>query len=538
MLLWGKIQYLGIALAPAFWVYFCLRYTDYKPQRNNVLIISMFIIPVITILLVLTNSFHHIHYRELGINFNGPFPLLKFTPGPWYYFNVLYAYLLFTFGILILWKRFKFADPLHKNQTRIIFAAGVFPIFFNLLYQTKLFVPYNGIDLTTYAFLFTYIIVGVAVLKYNLFSIKPIARDKVVEAITKGVFVLDEKKLIVDFNPFMNQFNPKERELRSSFDSRRVFKAYPEILELLNTSTVRTIDTELLVNGKSKIVQIEAIPIEDKNSSLTGMVLLFDDITAEVEIKKKLETQTADLRQLNDLKDKFFSIISHDLKGPIFGVTELIHLTQTGLISKEEFVDLIPEIFKNMTNVSVLLENLLAWSISQLRGEQRFPENFDSLKALASQRNLLDRIAKEKGVKIKWTTKEEVWVFADKNMIDLVLRNLINNAIQFSKPEGEIHLSSEIVQDDVKICIKDFGSGITSENLEKLRNGISFTTKGQNNESGTGLGLVLVREYLKKNNGSLTITSELGKGSTFCITLPNSANNKSKKIVKAELKNS
>ncbi len=537
MVFWGKLQYFGIALAPAFWLYFTLKYTDYKLQKKRPLIYSIYLIPVLTIVLVWTNESHHLHYLSTTLNESGPFPLLKLEYGPWYYINVIYAYVLFTIGILVLWKRFKFADPLHKAQTRIILFAGIFPLFFNLLYQTGLFVPYDGIDLTPYAFLLTYIIVGIAILKFNLFSIKPIARDKVMEAITKGVLVLDEQNLVVDFNPAMEQFNPREVELMTTFESKRIFKNQKDILALIEEEGHKTIQTKLLSKEKEKIVAIESIPLEDKNSSLTGKVLIFDDITEQVETQNRLESQTTELQQLNDLKDKFFSIISHDLKGPIFGVTELIHLTQTGMISQEEFVNMIPEVSKNMTNVSVLLENLLAWSSSQLRGEQRFPEDFNSLKSLKNQAELLSRIANEKELEIDFLTMDDVYVFADKNMIDLVLRNLINNGIKFSKPKSKILLSAELINETVKICVQDFGIGISEENLIKLREGVSFTTKGESNESGTGLGLVLVREYLKKNGGDLSITSELNKGSKFCITLPASAKNKSNSPL-AELKSS
>ncbi len=538
MLFWGKLQYLGIAFAPACWLYFCLKYTDYKIEEKKALIYSIFILPVITVIAVWTNEYHSLHYIGFELNPDSPFPLISLEPGVWYYINVTYSYILFSIGILVLIKRAEFADPAFKAQTRVIMIAGIFPLFFNLLYQTRLIVPYNGIDLTTYAFLFTYIVLGVAILKYNLFSIKPIARDKVVEALTNGVLVLDDSNRVVDFNPAMNQFNPKEKSLQSSFDTHRIFERHPEIIELVESKSTQKIRTDLEVNGTKKTVQIQSIPLTNKNLSISGKVLIFDDITHEVEITEQLKSQTEDLQQLNDLKDKFFSIISHDLKGPVFGVAELIHLTQTGVVSKEEFVEMLPEISKNMTNVSVLLENLLAWSSSQLRGEQRFPEDFDISKSLQNQGELLARIASEKEISIVHESDSEVWVFADKNMIDLVLRNLINNGIKFSKPKGEIKISCKLAQDKVEICVQDFGTGISPENLEKLRHGISFTTKGESNESGTGLGLVLVREYLKKNHGSLSIQSEQGKGSKFCIEFPASQRNRSREIPTAELGNS
>jgi signal transduction histidine kinase len=208
------------------------------------------------------------------------------------------------------------------------------------------------------------------------------------------------------------------------------------------------------------------------------------------------------------------------LKGPIFSVKELINLTQTGLISNEEFIELLPEVSKNMENVAQLLENLLAWTSSQLRGEQVILETFDIKKVLTRQKQILGRIAAEKNININIDIPEEEFrVAGDKNMVDLIIRNLINNALKFSRPSSEIVISVELQGNLTKISIKDFGSGISEENLKKINDGISFTTKGQNNENGTGLGLILVREYIKKNSGKLEVESTAGVGSKFSIYL-------------------
>jgi signal transduction histidine kinase len=265
---------------------------------------------------------------------------------------------------------------------------------------------------------------------------------------------------------------------------------------------------------------VEIIPLKDRGSSQIGTIILFEDITEEVNTKELLIAQKTELEQLNDLKDKYFSIISHDLKGPIFGVKELINLTQTGLISNEEFIELLPEVSKNMENVSELLENLLAWTSSQLRGEQVNLETFDIKKVLTQQKQLLGRIAAEKNINIIISTPEAGFrVVGDKNMVDLIVRNLINNALKFSPPSSDVIISAELEGDFTRISIKDFGNGVSEENLKKINEGISFTTKGRNNENGTGLGLVLVREYIKKNSGRLQVESTLSSGSTFSIYL-------------------
>ena len=389
----------------------------------------------------------------------------------------------------------------------------------NIFYQTGLIRPFEGIDLTPYAFLFTYLILAIAILKFNLFSIKPVARDKILEVITRGVLVFDARYKLIDFNPAVKNFFFPQELIKVGKNATEIFSKNEELLELLKAGVRNILQSSFQYEERTEIVRIESIPILEKDTIFSGMVLLFENITAQVKINEQLKTQAHELQQLNNLKDKFFSIISHDLKGPIFGVKELIHLTETGLVSKEEFFDMLPEVSKNMENVSILLENLLAWTSSQLRGEHIQLQQFDISKALLHQKNLLDRIAKEKNITITISQSLEVMVEADKNMVELVLRNLINNSIKFSKQNGEIVLNAAYDKDLVKICIEDQGIGISPDNLSKISTGISFTTRGQNNESGTGLGMILVKEFVSKNSGSLEITSIEGKGTKFCIFL-------------------
>ncbi len=494
-------------------------YTGVKQWKKFWLIFLVFIIPVITYVLVLTNDWHHLHYASTSLNNSGPFPILLITIGPWYMVNVVYSYTAFTLAIYFLWKRFRFSDHLFKTQSKYIIGAGVIPLIFNILYQTGIIRPFQGIDLTPYAFLFTYLILGFAILKFNLFSIKPIARDKIMEVITRGVLVFDARYKLIDFNPAAKNFFISQELIRVGNNASEIFSGKEEILDLVKAGERNILQSTFKIGEHIKIVRIESIPILERDSIFSGMVLLFENITIQVEANDQLKNQAQELQQLNNLKDKFFSIISHDLKGPIFGVKELIHLTESGLISKDEFFDMLPEVSKNMEHVSILLENLLAWTSSQLRGEHIQVQQFDVVKVLQHQKNLLDRISTEKNLTIRIDQSSEVLVEADKNMIELVLRNLINNSIKFSKRDGEIVLKAVQDNDLVKICIEDQGIGISSENLSKINAGVSFTTRGQNNESGTGLGMILVKEYIAKNSGSLEITSIEGKGTKFCVFL-------------------
>ena len=262
--------------------------------------------------------------------------------------------------------------------------------------------------------------------------------------------------------------------------------------------------------------------ILDKKSIFSGVMVLFENISSEKKIQRQLRYQADELLRTNSLKDKLFTIISHDLKGPILGVRELIRLTNEGFIGKEEFFKILPEVNKNMDSVSILLENLLAWTSSQLKGEVVEREEFNLESMLQEQFMLFDKTVKEKDIflkKVKYT-KGDIFVFADKNMIDLAIRNLISNAIKFSGKGDTISVILKEKTDSVYVRIKDTGAGIPPENLEKLRKKESITTLGKNKESGTGLGLLLVQDYIEKNGGSLYIQSTLNEGSEFSFYLP------------------
>ncbi|MBY5949870.1 PAS domain-containing sensor histidine kinase [Algoriphagus marincola] len=518
MLLWVKFEYIGISFAPALWLIFTLKYTGYRNWAKPPVLIGSFTIPAITLLMVISNELHGLYYEKTFLVLDGPFPILGIEKGPYYIIHVIYSYVAFLLGTIILWRRFEKADQLFKNQTKLLIAAGAFPIVFNLFYQTGVIKLFGYVDLTPFAFLFTYLVLGIAILRYGLFSIKPIAQGKIMEALTKGVLVFNSSNKVVDFNPTARAFCAEPKKIRIGATLESIFWREKAILELFNGFEQKTIVHKPSFGDTT--IRVEIIPIRDKEMEDLGNILLIDDITEEIKTNQQLQKQKEDLQQLNDLKDKFFSIISHDLKGPIFGVKELVHMTQTGLISQDEFLEMMPEVSKNMEQVAILLENLLAWASSQIRGEQVDIQQFDILPLVNQQKKLLNRLAEDKKVKIEIDIEESIRVSADRNMIDLVLRNLITNAIKFSRAGDRILLSASKEKYQAKICIKDSGVGISRENIQKIQQGESFTTRGLNNETGTGLGLVLVREYIFKNKGKLEIESEEGNGSTFCVYLP------------------
>ncbi len=520
MLVWSKFQYIGLVLAPACWLVFTLKYTGFDTSGKPWVYPAIFVLPCVTYLIVLTNSWHHLHYQSNWLITGGPFPILGIEKGGWYPVQVVYSYFFYFLGTSILWRRFQHANLHFRRQTRLLIIAGLFPLVVNVLYQFSWFKPYEGLDMTPYAFLLTYLLISIAILRFNLFDLKPVAREKILEIMTRGVIVFDHRHTVVDFNSAARQFWKNPGDLKIGASAKQLFGSKPEILDLLGQQEHQSLQFRVHHGEIARDLKVEAVPISDSSATVSGVLLLFENITEQIKINEQLKTQASELRQLNDLKDKFFSIISHDLKGPVFGVKELVHLTQNGIVTEEEFLEMLPEISRSMEHVAILLENLLAWTSSQLRGEYVQPQILDLHKLIGSQKNLLDRIAGEKSITLELEGFDDTWVNADKNMLELIIRNLVSNAIKFSNPGTRVLVSCEKLEEKLKLCVRDYGVGISEENLQKLNAGISFSTRGQSNESGTGLGLLLVREYTVKNGGTLTISSRLGEGTRFCVTLP------------------
>ncbi|MQY78443.1 MAG: HAMP domain-containing protein [Bacteroidetes bacterium] len=238
---------------------------------------------------------------------------------------------------------------------------------------------------------------------------------------------------------------------------------------------------------------------------------------------EEITKQRDDLKELNAAKDRFFSIIAHDLKNPfsvLLSVTEVLIESYKDLSDEEKNLS-IRRINKSANQLFNLLENLLQWSMSQTGSIKYVPEKMDMGIAVASNVSLLKMNAESKNVKLTSEIKEETYVYADVDMIRTVVRNLLSNAIKFNKTGGDAEVISKKKNDFLEVSVIDSGIGLNKEDLGKLfRIDVQNKSIGTSKEKGTGLGLILSKEYIEKNGGEIWVESELGKGSKFTFTLP------------------
>ncbi len=293
-------------------------------------------------------------------------------------------------------------------------------------------------------------------------------------------------------NSFENQKTPERNEIRIIRKDRKL-------------RWVETLGTLVKIQGEEAILIVAM------------------DITEKKEAQSVLVESEKTLRNVNAMKDKFFSIIAHDLKNPfnaIIGFSNLLYEAYDNFDEKQR-KSFIKNICDASENTFKLLQNLLEWSRTQTGTFEYVPEIID-LSIIASENiSVLNSNADSKKIEIKSTIPYNTIAFADENMTKTIIRNLISNAIKFTNTNGKVTISAILKNNEVQVSVTDNGIGISQENISRLfRIDDPFKVAGTANEQGTGLGLILCKEFVEKNGGKIWVESATGVGSSFIFTLP------------------
>jgi PAS domain S-box-containing protein len=281
--------------------------------------------------------------------------------------------------------------------------------------------------------------------------------------------------------------------------------------------------------GVTLWVQTTLTPVVDKNDKTINLVAIDSDITklklAEQEIlqqKKEIEQQRDELAVSNATKNKFFRIIAHDLRNPISTLANSTNLVVNDfdMFNREQTKNIIAELNRLSQTTFNLLENLLDWSSTQT-GEVKFnPKPVDIRFIVDENIELVKRKINQKKIELKVSISGKQMAYADEDMIKAVLRNLLSNAVKFTPENGVIEILSQPGEDFLSITVKDKGIGIEPKDLPKLfRIDQHHSTPGLQNEKGSGLGLILCKEFVEKNGGTITIDSIPNQGTSITFTL-------------------
>jgi signal transduction histidine kinase len=234
--------------------------------------------------------------------------------------------------------------------------------------------------------------------------------------------------------------------------------------------------------------------------------------------KRRIERQKAELTSLNATKDKLFAVLSHDLKSPVAGLKNFLMLTHWGVLSQAEFAHSIHVLTAQLNNVHVMLDNVLNWSITQMRGIHPRMEKLPILPIIEDEIEVLLPTSEAKNMTIIRDLPADAELIVDKNHAAVIFRNLLQNAIKFTPPGGKITIS-QVEKEGVRyVVIEDTGIGMTDEQLQFMyQSDNQIPDIGTTREQGTGLGLVLVKQLVKANHGTIQVNAERMKGTKFTI---------------------
>ncbi|TGL57050.1 PAS domain-containing sensor histidine kinase [Leptospira kemamanensis] len=279
------------------------------------------------------------------------------------------------------------------------------------------------------------------------------------------------------------------------------------------------------VRKDGSTIWIETNTVFQKNQNSEIELL---GVSRDIDGRKKSEAEMKryfkELELLNHTKDKFFSIISHDLKGPIGGMNTFIGMLLEDMETRspKRMQNDLNILYQSSGEVYALLENLLTWARSQTNEISFLPENVSVKTLVDTVISYFTFMTENKGIRIQNLVENDVFVFADENMLETILRNLVSNAIKYSHVGGQVIISAVPTDGNVTIQVEDFGTGISNEirstffQIEAKQKSMPGTL----GERGTTLGLILCKEFIEKNHGKIFVESEVGKGSKFYFTLP------------------
>jgi len=333
------------------------------------------------------------------------------------------------------------------------------------------------------------------------YKLKSELEDSELSQLQENIIGLDNENLLepAQHEPINESLEPSGKSLETIKNLK--FYMYVLIAALITAITFliivlskRKTDTQLVENYKH---QNEQIKLHSENIS----------------------KQIADLEEINKVKDRLFSIVSHDLKDSISSIKGFIDLLREEGISQEEFYELIPELSENADNASLLLFNLLNWSKTQMQNLKPNPELFNIQEVFQTKIALIEQKVDQKRIVIIDESQRDL-IYADKSMIEIVIQNLLTNAVKFCRIGDMITISNKNLNGTSLLCVEDSGVGIAKENIDKLFKSNAFTTVGTKNEKGTGLGLSICKELVELNNGRIWVESTLNVGTKFYVELP------------------
>jgi|WetSurMetagenome_2_1015567.scaffolds.fasta_scaffold00658_6 signal transduction histidine kinase len=515
---WSKLEYSGGLATPVLYLIFVLRFTGKDKLLSVRNILLLFLVPVFTFALTLTNEEHSLIWSGFS-PISPKTNLMEYYHGIWFWIGyIAYSYLLLILSAFILLDFIiHHAKPFH-SQAIVVFAGGLIPWIVSIIYLTGNS-PVPGLDLTPFSITLSGVLAAYAILNFRFLDLIPVARETLVEILPDGIVALDSFNRIQDINKAAIEFlairgkNIIGFPASSSDTSRKLL-----LTSVIDQNAVELI--EIKENNENKTYSIIKQPVKNQPGS---RLVIIRDISILKQAEKELIIAKERAEESDKLKSAFLANMSHEIRTPlngILGFTELLKMSDVTAKQQNDYLDIIKKGGDQMLNI---INDII--DISKIEAGQ--------IKIVNSETNINDQLeflfsffrpeAEAKGISLIYKstlTKEEANIITDKEKVYAILANLVKNAIKFTRT-GFVEYGYIKKDSTIEFYVKDTGIGIPSDQkdiiFERFRQGSESLTR---NYEGTGLGLSISKAYAEMLGGNIWFESEYGRGSVFYFNLP------------------
>ena len=519
---WSKVTYFGIVSVAPLWLLFILDYGQHSEWLTPRRIALMWLVPLITLGLVMTNEWHHLIWPTITPSSGAPGATLIYGHGIGFWVEWVYSYLLMVWGTVLLVRMTLRSSRLYRRQVAVMLAGAAMPWLGNVLYIAGL-VPLPGLDLTPLAFALTGLPAAVGFTRFQILDLVPVARDALVESMGEGVLVVDAHNRVVDLNAVACRFIGCDAASAIGKQADTVLAKWPDLVA--RYEDVPEAQVEIAVDRPDGLgrLDLRISPLYDRRKRLTGRLIVSRDVTERWQAQQVLKQYASELEARNTELDAYAHTVAHDLKGPLAAIIGYGTLLEADVRkgTTDDLNSSLQAILRSAYKLRDIINDLLL--LASVRRQDDIPTGPVDMEAIVSevQIRLSGPIAARRAeitLPSSWPVAtgfapwvEEVWV------------NYVSNALKYGRDPVRIELGFDQNSDDqddpmIRFWVKDNGPGLTPG--EQARLFTPFTRLEQIDTKGHGLGLSIVQRIVDKLGGQVGVESEAGEGSIFWFTLP------------------
>jgi len=547
-ILWHKLAYTNIPIVVPFWLLFLLQHEQRSPRFMHFLIPFLLIEPVIFIFLTWTNEHFLLLWTNIELAFDAGLPYLDIERANGFYVHAVYSYLLLlaTCGLFLrlLWRR----SSLGRLQAVACVTGILAPMVINIFYLAGLN-PLHPLDLTPFALVTFGVAASWLTFRFQFWEIWPAARNAIVESMNDGVIVLSKRNIVVDINPTAarllslplgSALGQPIGKIMPNWANLQQLQALLSTVELGPPQSVEL----MLLDNQTRYVDLAITNLFDRSNRASGRLITLHDVTRRKLVEqalaherntltRRVEERTSDLSEANAqlaraarLKDEFLASMSHELRTPlntILGLSEALQEQVYGPLSAKQ-LHALHSIEESGRHLLALINDIL--DVSKIEAGQLAldirPVSVESV--CQASLSLVRQIALKKQLTVTAQIAPQARLLeADERRLKQMLVNLLSNAVKFTSEGGMIGLevTADAQTEVIRFAVWDTGIGIDPNSMPRLfQPFVQLDSSFTRHHEGTGLGLVLVYRMTEMHGGSITVDSELGKGSRFTISLP------------------